>query len=193
MLDKGYDGQPMHDECESRGIRPVIALKETPAVKAGQHKPPSCDHGEWTFAGSDAKRGATKWRCPTGECQPASVWIKASRLHPLIPHGTERFKALYRQRTAVERGFGRLKHESGCSRCECGGAAGHAARQPDDPGATRLRAADHAGHVGPPDPQPAAGGASHHARTLKSGPGTPIGAIGAVLRPLDSKSAGQES
>ena len=113
VLDKGYDGQPMHDVCESRGIRPVIALKETPAVKAGQHKPPSCDHGEWTFAGSDAKRGASKWRCPTGECQPASVWVKASRLHPLIPHGTERFKALYRQRTAVERGFGRLKNDYG--------------------------------------------------------------------------------
>ena len=113
VLDMGYDGQPMHDECESRGIRPVIALKETPAVKAGQHKPPSCDHGEWTFAGSDAKRGASKWRCPTGECQPASVWIKASRLHPLIPYGTERFKSYYRQRTAVERGFGRLKTDYG--------------------------------------------------------------------------------
>jgi transposase len=80
-------------------------------VKAGQHKPPTCDHSEWTFAGADAKRRATKWRCPTGECAPASVWIKASRLHPLIPHGTERHKALYRQRTAVERGFGRLKTE----------------------------------------------------------------------------------
>jgi hypothetical protein len=39
----------------------------------------------------------------------ASTWIKASRLHPLIPHGTERWKAFYRQRTSVERGFGRLK------------------------------------------------------------------------------------
>jgi transposase, IS5 family len=85
VLDKGYDGQPMYDACESRGIRPVIALKETPAVKAGKHKPPACEHGEWTFAGADAKRGATKWRCPSGECQPASVWIKADRLHPLIP------------------------------------------------------------------------------------------------------------
>lgn len=113
VMDKGYDGQPMHDICESRGIRPVIALKETPAVKAGQHKPPACDHGEWTFAGSDAKRGASKWRCPTGECRPASAWIKADRLHPLIPHGTERFKAYYRQRTAVERGFGRLKTDYG--------------------------------------------------------------------------------
>ena len=94
VLDKGYDGQPMHDECESRGIRPVIALKETQAVKDGKHKPPTCDHGEWTFAGSDAKRGASKWRCPSGECKPASVWIKADRLHPLIPHGTDRWKAL---------------------------------------------------------------------------------------------------
>jgi len=113
VLDKGYDGQPMHDVCESRGIRPVIALKETPAVKAGQHKPPSCDHGEWTFAGADAKRQATKWRCPTGECAPASKWIKASRLHPLIPLGSERWKALYRQRTSVEREFGRLKTDYG--------------------------------------------------------------------------------
>jgi transposase len=111
VLDKGYDGQPMYDECESRGIRPVIALKETPAVKAGKHKPPTCDHGEWAFAGADAKRGASKWRCPTGECQPASQWIKADRLHPLIPHGSDRWKALYRQRTAAEREFGRLKHE----------------------------------------------------------------------------------
>ena len=94
-----------------RGIRPVIPLRETPAVKAGKHKPPSCEHGEWTFAGSDAKRGASKWRCPTGECQPASVWLKADRLHTLIPRGTERWKALYHQRGAVEREFGRLKHE----------------------------------------------------------------------------------
>lgn len=113
VMDKGYDGEPMHEACESRGVRPVIALKETPAVKAGKHKPPQCEHGEWTFAGSDAKRGASKWRCPAGECMPGSVWIKASRLHPLIPYGTERFKNLYRQRTAVERRFGRLKHEGG--------------------------------------------------------------------------------
>jgi hypothetical protein len=100
VLDKGYDGQPVHDECEARNIRPVIALIETSAVKAGKHKPPACDHGEWTFAGADPKRGATKWRCPTSECTSASAWITAPRLHPLIPHGTDRWKAYYRQRTA---------------------------------------------------------------------------------------------
>ncbi len=113
VLDRGYDAEIVYEEVESRHIRPVVPLRKTPAVKAGKHKPPTCDHGEWTFAGSDAKRGASKWRCPAGECAPASVWIKASRLHNLIPRSTDRFKALYHQRGAVEREFGRLKHESG--------------------------------------------------------------------------------
>jgi hypothetical protein len=38
-------------------------------------EPPTCKHGAWRFAGADKKRDATKWRCPTGECKPASVWI----------------------------------------------------------------------------------------------------------------------
>lgn len=37
--------------------------------------------------------------------------IKADRLHPLIPRETLRFKGLYRDRGAVERKFGLLKHE----------------------------------------------------------------------------------
>jgi hypothetical protein len=62
---------------------------------------------------ADFKRGASKWRCPTGECKPGSVWRKASRLHPLIPRDSKRFGDLYRGRSAVERTFGRLKHEYG--------------------------------------------------------------------------------
>jgi transposase, IS5 family len=112
-LDKGYDGKAVYDACEDRGIRPVICLKQTPAVKRGDHKPPTCEHGEWTFAGADHKRKATKWRCPTGECQPASVWVKADRLHPLVPRETLRWKALYRGRASVERAFGRSKNEWG--------------------------------------------------------------------------------
>jgi len=113
VLDRGYDAEIIYEDVERRDIRPVVPLRKTPTVKAGKHKPPTCDHGEWAFAGSDAKRGASKWRCPTGECKPASVWIKASRLHTLIPRSTDRFKALYHQRGAVEREFGRLKHEWG--------------------------------------------------------------------------------
>jgi hypothetical protein len=89
----------------------VIPLRQTPAVKRGDHLAPSCQHGEWRFAGADYNRQATKWRCPTGECTPASRWVKADRLHPLIPRETPRFRKLYKQRGAVEREFGRLKHQ----------------------------------------------------------------------------------
>jgi hypothetical protein len=110
-MDKGYDAGTVYDACTERGVMPVIPLKQTPAVKRGEHKPPCCEHGEWRFAGADKKRDATKWRCPTGECKPASVWIKADRLHPLIPRDTVRWRKLYRRRASVERAFGRLKNE----------------------------------------------------------------------------------
>jgi IS5 family transposase len=112
-LDKGYDIPRVYSECEDRGVRPIIPLVQTIAVKRGDHKPPRCEHGEWRFAGADRKRGATKWRCPTGDCTPASVWVKADRLHPLIPRETPRWKGLYRGRASVERAFGRLKNEWG--------------------------------------------------------------------------------
>ena len=110
-LDKGYDNNRVYGDCSERGVAPVIPLRQTPDVKKGKDKPPTCEHGEWRFAGADRKRGATKWRCPTGECKPASVWIKADRLHPLISRETLRWKGLYRKRASVERGFGRLKNE----------------------------------------------------------------------------------
>jgi len=111
IMDKGYDNGPIHDGCMDRDICPVTPLRQTGRVKAGDANAPTCEHGEWTFAGADYKRKATKWRCPTGECQPASVWIKADRLHPLIPRHTKRSCDLYSSRGAVEREFGRLKHE----------------------------------------------------------------------------------
>jgi DDE family transposase/transposase-like protein DUF772 len=112
-MDRGYDGSPVHSECAERDCLPVIPLKQTTGVKRGDHLPPSCEHGQWTFAGSDRKRGASKWRCPAGKCKPASTWIKASRLHPLIPYKSKRWNSTYRKRVAVEREFGRLKHEWG--------------------------------------------------------------------------------
>jgi hypothetical protein len=84
-MDKGYDLGPIYDVCEDRDVRPVISMRETTRVKRGEHKPPTCEHGEWRFAGADYDRKATKWRCPTGECQPASAWIKADRLHTAHP------------------------------------------------------------------------------------------------------------
>jgi hypothetical protein len=48
-----------------------------------------------------------------------SVWVKADRLHPLIPRESLRFKALYRDRGAVEREFGRLKNEWAMALLRC--------------------------------------------------------------------------
>jgi hypothetical protein len=112
-LDKGYDNNRVYAELAERDCLPLIPLRQTTAVKNGEHLPPTCSHGEWKFAGSDRKRGAAKWRCPTGECAPASMWRKASRLHPLIPRETDRWKAAYRKRASVEREFGRLKNQWG--------------------------------------------------------------------------------
>ena len=80
-------------------------------MKRGEHGAPTCEHGRWTFAGSDFKRNAAKWRCPSGECEPKSKWVKAERRYPLIPRETRRFRDLYAGRASVEREFGRLKHE----------------------------------------------------------------------------------
>lgn len=111
IMDKGYDNGPIHEGCMERGVCPITPLRETPGVARGDHKPRVCEHGEWKFAGTDNKRQATKWRCPTGGCQPKSMWVKADRMHPLIPRHTAKSKALYSSRGAVEREFGRLKHE----------------------------------------------------------------------------------
>jgi transposase len=110
-MDKAYDIGRVYEECIERDCEAVVPLRATPDVKRGDHEPPTCTHGVWTFAGADRKRGASKWRCPTGGCRPASTWIKADRLHPLMPRESARWKATYRRRAAVEREFGRLKHE----------------------------------------------------------------------------------
>ena len=76
IMDKGHDGDPLQQWCMARGVNPIVALKDTERVKRGLAEPPSCVHGEWTFAGANYKRKATKWRCPTGQCQPSSMWVK---------------------------------------------------------------------------------------------------------------------
>jgi hypothetical protein len=114
-LDMGYDFNRIYAECEECDVAPVIPLRQTTEVKRGNHGPPTCEHGTWTFAGADFKNRRSKWRCPTGACQPKSRWLKADRLRPLIPRETRRWRDLYYGRSAVEREFGRLKHEYGLS------------------------------------------------------------------------------
>lgn len=109
--DKAYDAGPFYDGIERAGALPIIPLREIPT--SNPPGPPVCAHGVWHYGGADYARKATKWRCPTRECQPASTWIKASRRDPLIPRESKRWRDLYRGRGAVEREFGRLKHHYG--------------------------------------------------------------------------------
>lgn len=77
-MDKGYDIERIYAECAQRRVQPVIPLRQTSAVKRGDH-----------LSGD-----------PDG-----------SRLRPLIRRDTEWWRALYKRRGAIEREFGRLKHE----------------------------------------------------------------------------------
>src|SRR5439155_25292368 len=77
-MDKGYDSNRCHSECEERGVHPVIPLK---GERANQIVMPIIE-------------GAT-------------------RFNPRVQRHTQRFRDLYRGRGAVEREFGRLKHDYG--------------------------------------------------------------------------------
>lgn len=68
-LDKGYDITWVYDGCEDRDVRPIIPLKATPAVKFGQHKTPTCEHGTRRTATRHARRSAA---CPLRASRRAS-------------------------------------------------------------------------------------------------------------------------
>jgi transposase, IS5 family len=110
--DTGYDYAPGHETVMEHGAVPVFARRRF-AGEGDWTEAPECEHGVWTFAGASYDRRATQWRCPTGECSPKSVRVRADRRHPLIPRSTRRFGQMFAKRGCVERAFGRLKHEYG--------------------------------------------------------------------------------
>lgn len=69
---------PKDCRCRARRSSPADLRARRVAVRRGR-----------------SRRAAAKWRCPTGECKPASRWGKADRLHPLVPRESKRWKSLY--------------------------------------------------------------------------------------------------
>ena len=110
-MDKGYDYSPVHEACMARGTLPIMARRRNPG-ETERPKPHACEHGDWTLAGADFKRKRTKWRCPSGECQPRHL-DQGGSPEPARSPLHEAVRRLYRGRGAVEREFGRLKHDYG--------------------------------------------------------------------------------
>jgi hypothetical protein len=111
IMDAGYDSEPIHGGCMDRGLLPVTPLRERPASSAARTSP----HAVAMVSGR-SRVPTSSVALPSGavrraSASPASTWVKASRLHPLIPRESERSAKLYRSRGAVEREFGRLKNE----------------------------------------------------------------------------------
>jgi len=68
VLDRGYDAETVYETIEGRGIRPVVPLRMTPAVKAGKANPPKCEHGRGRSPAPT--RSAAR---PSGAARPASA------------------------------------------------------------------------------------------------------------------------
>jgi hypothetical protein len=99
------------------------------------HAPPSR-----TRSAGTRTRSRSVPRSPTGECKPASRWVKADRLHPLVSRESPRWWKLYTGRAGVERQFGRLKNEWALLPLRVRGLdRGRATRRLDDPCHARLR------------------------------------------------------
>jgi hypothetical protein len=109
VLDRGYDSQALYDRVA--GHPPGDPAAADPRRQGRQAQAAGLRARHVDVRGVRRQAGRVRVRCPTGECKPASVWVKADRLHTLIPRTTDRWKGLYCQRGAVEREFGRLKHE----------------------------------------------------------------------------------
>jgi hypothetical protein len=112
-MDKGYDVGPVYDPCEDRGVRPIIPLRDTPAVLKGDHKPPSCEHGEWRFAGADisGRRRSLAAR-PASASPPPS----GSQGRPAAPADPARDSPLDRSSRSAGASFAR--HEAGRRRAQ---------------------------------------------------------------------------
>jgi len=112
--DKAYDTRGTYDRISARGVVPIIECGNR--VQKNDVRPPICEHGVWTPAGTDWQRREVRYRCPnwrnpTNRCARWSVRLPESRLICLIPRETERWWKFRNRRGAVERAFKLAKHE----------------------------------------------------------------------------------
>ena len=116
-VETARDGQGLRHRPDLRRLRGPRRAADHPAHA---RPPPSSAATTSRRRASTASGGSpgptTAARRRSGAARPASAsppqsWIKADRLLPLIPRETPRFTRALQRRAAVEREFGRLKHE----------------------------------------------------------------------------------
>jgi hypothetical protein len=93
-MDKGYDNRTVHDACEQRNCHPIIPIR-----KRRPENRRTVD-----------KRGRAFVAQPIVQPLPGTP---PSRKHPHVQRESDDFRALYRNRGAVEREFGMLKNHYG--------------------------------------------------------------------------------
>ena len=179
ILDRGYETEALYTEIESRGMRPVIPLRQTPAVKAGKHNPPLCEHGTWAFAGVRRQARGLQVALPHRGVQAR---VRVAQGRPAAHADLARHRPVEGPVPPARRGRAGVRPVQ--ARVGHAPAAGPpAARGPDRPRPARLRAPGHANPVGTPVPHPAEGGAFAMPGHRKAPPpGHLRGQAGALIR-----------
>jgi hypothetical protein len=108
-MDKGYDVTIAHEACMERNCSPVTPLRETPTVKRGGHRPPTCEHGE------GASRATIRVRLPSGAARLASASPRVDGSRPTAcirsSHVRRSAGASPTRAARPSNAFGRLKNE----------------------------------------------------------------------------------
>ena len=138
-LDKGYDTRAIYADCAERGVGRSSRCAGPRVVKRGE---PSRHRVSTARGGSPDP--TTSARQPSGAARPASAsprqpWVKADRLHPLIPRETLRWRDLYRaarRRAGVRTAQARMGAAPAPRPWH---RARPASRRPDDPRQAGLR------------------------------------------------------
>ena len=140
-MDNGYDVNAIYRECEERNVRPIIPLRQTVNVVNGLHKPPRCQHGTWTFAGPDTKRGASNVALPD---RPVPARVRLDQGRPAAHPRPTRHRAVGSALPAARRGRARVRQPQAQLVADpapgASDRASAAARRPDHPRPPRLRA-----------------------------------------------------
>ena len=129
LADRGYDSQPNHKFVDGKKIIPIIHIRK-PTAEDGLYdglydkkgRPVCLGQVPMAYVASDPDSGRHLFQCPVGGCDlkgvglvpncQDSLWVNPEdnlRVISRVHRSTPAWKALYSNRTSIERLFGSLK------------------------------------------------------------------------------------